>query len=198
MSSAWSPARATTSHGEIDARRRGTANAANVWNVATRITRASLTHRQAPYARLPEEWSLPKGVPVVGAGTARHVSHPWSCRTCSRTRMARHEGSRCRVETELPTCREATYIRRARGRSPLCTLPRLILLLLFLPLLLYRIAPRRERDRTGGVAPTSAPFIPTTQRPTPFIPLRRAVTRLRGGWDPLVTGHHSPLAPTLP
>jgi len=48
------------------------------WNVATRITHASLTHRQAPYARLPEEWSLPKGVPVVGAGTARHVSHPWS------------------------------------------------------------------------------------------------------------------------
>lgn len=41
-----------------------------------RITHASLTHRQAPYARPPGEWSLPEGAPVVGAGTARHVSHP--------------------------------------------------------------------------------------------------------------------------
>lgn len=137
----------------LPARRGGTANTSeHVWNAAACIAHASLTHRQAPYALPPGEWSLPEGAPVVGAGTERYVSHPWPWygSTCDRTRVTRHEGSRCRVETELPTCREATYIRRARGESPLRAPPRLILLpfspILPLPSLSYR-TPSRARAR---------------------------------------------------
>lgn len=168
-----------------------------------RITHASLTHRQAPYARPPGEWSLPEGAPVVGAGTARHVSHPWSRRTCGRTRVARHEGSRCRVETELPTCREATYIRRARGESPPSHPSSSSCSSTSLPPSHPRLSrsyrtPSRARARPyqrGCSDRARRSSLP--QQPAPFIPLRRAVTRSRRGWDPLVTGHHSPFAPTF-
>lgn len=135
------------------------------------------THRLAPYARPPIEWSLPEGVPVVGAGTARHVSHPWfllyTCRShaCDATLEYR-----CRVETELPTCRETTYIpSRARGES--------LSPLLFTSLLSYPAA----RARATGVArhPHCAPV-------APFIPLRRAVTRRGHEGDKIsrVVEHH--------
>lgn len=95
-----------------------------------RNTRILFTHRLAPYARPPTEWSLPEGVPVVGAGTARHVSHPWfSSYTCiSVARVSRDTVvslPRRDWTPDLP--RDYVYPtiqRRARGAPPpLCHPP---------------------------------------------------------------------------
>lgn len=106
------------------------------------------THRLAPHARPLTELSLPEGAPVVGAGTARHVSHPWfSSYTCRSPAYNATPEYRYRVETELPTCRETTYIRRrARGESlpHLFTSP-------------YHRIPSRARARPTGVARRSTP-----------------------------------------
>lgn len=106
------------------------------------------THRLAPHARPLTELSLPEGAPVVGAGTARHVSHPWfSSYTCRSPAYNATPEYRYRVETELPTCRETTYIRRrARGESlpHLFTSP-------------YHRIPSRARARPAGVARRSTP-----------------------------------------
>lgn len=128
-----------------------------------KITQVLFTHRLTPYAHPPIEWSLPEGAPVVGAGTARHVSHPWfSLYTCRSHACDATLEYRCRVETELPTCRETTYIpSRARGES--------LSPLLFTTLLSHPAA----RARAAGVARRSSPL----RAGAPFIPLRRAVTR---------------------
>lgn len=178
-------ARATTPRGEIDNRRRGTANAASVWNAAT--THRLLTDKLRTHAHQ-KSGHYQKG--HLSSARAQHgtfLTHDHVARVVARvwrdTRVAAAASrlnSRPAARLRTSDAHEASHPFALLFVSSSPCSPTLPALLVSPSYRTPSLA--RERDRSGGVAPTSAPFIPTTpQRPTPFIPFRRAVTRPRRG-----------------